>query len=107
MLELSQKTILDWCLFCCEVINVWFHNPVPSSGKEVEIKIDEILIHRKYNWGCLLKQLWLFGGIKILTKCRLVNTLDSTGEKRNKATLITKYIKPGLVIVMLGWFTKI
>ena len=61
------------------------------------------------NWarGHVLKQLWLFGGIKRLSKQRFAVTLNGpTGDKRNSVSLLPlteKYIKPGSIIYSDIW----
>ena len=87
---------------------MWFHNQNPIGGEGVEVEINETLIvHHKYN-SCFLKQLRLFGGIEISTKCRFMISLNSTGEKINNITLfplITKCIKSNSVISSNAWPT--
>ena len=102
-LNISSRTSVDWRSFCSEVMDTWFNNQDSIGGEGVEVESDEtVIVHHKFNWGYVLKQLWLFGGIERLSKQRFVVALNSpTGDKRNSATLlpfIEKCIKPGSIM---------
>ena len=107
-LGLSSRSSVDWRSFSSEVCLSWFQKQKAIGAAGVEVEIDETLITcRKYERGCILKQIWLFGGIERVSKRRFV--VASTGEieeKRDKATLvplIQRYILPGSVIYSDCW----
>ncbi len=87
-LKLSLRTSIDWQSFFSEVTDTWFNKKDSIGGEGVEAEINETLIvHHKFNRGCVLKQLLLFGGIERLSKRRLVVALNSpTGDQRNSVT---------------------
>ena len=88
--------------------DTWLYNQDSIGGEGVQVEIDKtVIVHHKFNRGCVLKQLWLFGRIERLSKRRLVVALNGpTGDQRNSATLLSlieKYIKPGSIIYSNAW----
>ena len=104
----SSKTSVDWRSFCSEVTDSWFRDQKVIGGERIEVEIDETLIARlKYKRGRVMKQIWLFGEIKRVSKKRFVVALTSDiAEKRDKATLlplIQKYVIKGSIIYSDSW----
>ena len=71
-LNVSEHTIVDWCMFCHEVrMLITVNESVPLGGKGVIVEIDESKFGKmKYGKGKHVNGQWVFGGIERATdKC--------------------------------------
>lgn len=100
----SQETIVNWSMFCREVLhNSMIVNKIRLGGPGKIVEIDESKFgRRKYNRGRIVEGQWVFGGIERESKhCFMVPV-----EKRNRETLIpliTEWIVPGTTIISDCW----
>lgn len=100
----SEHTVVDWKNFCRDVCGQHLlKHPMVVGGPDKTAEIDEcLLVRRKFNVGRIVKQQWVFGGVKVgSAKCFMVPV-----ARRNKETLlplIRQYIAPGSTIVSDEW----
>lgn len=65
-LQLSDNTIVDWCMFCREVCETCIERESKQIGGEgIRVQIDESKVgKRKYHRGHFVEGQWVFGGIE-------------------------------------------
>lgn len=108
-LRISRTTCIEWRSFCSEVTEYWLLNQDSIGGPGITVEIDETIVKRKSDRGCVLAQVWLFGGIERCSKKHFILPLVGPlgeAEERDKGTLvplIQEYIRPGSIIVSDQW----
>lgn len=103
-INVSKKTVGQWCLAFREVLYEYFSiNPKPIGGPGSIIEIDESKFgKRKYNRGHTVEGQWVFGGIDKGTGDVFLVPV----EKRDRETLvplIKTWIRPNSTIISDCW----
>ena len=94
-MHISEKSSIDCRSFCSEVCQNYLDHQEPIGSEGVIVEIDETLVvKRKYNWGIVLAQTWIFGSIERASKkYSLSLLLIKGGIQKPLIPLIQKFIK--------------
>lgn len=108
-LEITPSTLIKWRSICCEVTDFWFENQNSIGGAGIIVEVDEtVIVHREYERGRALSQIWLLGGVERLTKKKFVIPLAGPiGKQRdNQGTLlplVKRFVHAGSVVMTGQW----
>ena len=80
---------MGWRSFCSEVTDNWMENQDAIGGRSIIVEIDKLLItERKYERGCVLVQVWVFGAIEQASKKKIIVPLVGPVGKHDRSMLL-------------------
>lgn len=102
-IEISQKTAVDWYCFNREVCTFYIFKGDLHIGEScLTVKIYESLFVKKYNWGRMLSEKWVFGGVCLETNEALIVPVTYRTTKV-LIPIIYKIIRPESLLFPINW----